>query len=194
MSKIKIVGIGSDGISVIDKFLKINSFDVDTIAIDISDFDLNRCDAKIKINIAKGEMLGLDGGSPQRSENFAIKHYEELSNLLRDSEFVITVAFLSSDDGSGVSPVIANIAKNIGARSIAIACMPFYFEGERRNKKALDSLIKLNSAANYVFKIDLNFVVYICNPKTSMTKIFDIIYKFVAEDIQKILNYRLMLS
>ena len=194
MSKIKIVGIGSDGISVIDKFLKINSFDVDTIAIDISDFDLNRCSAKIKINIAKGEMLGLDGGSPQRSENFAIKHYEELSNLLRDAEFVITVAFLSSDDGSGVSPVIANIAKNIGARSIAIACMPFYFEGERRNKKALDSLIKLNSAADYVFKIDLNFVVYICNPKTSMTKIFDIIYKFVAEDIQKILNYRLMLS
>ena len=148
----------------------------------------------IKIHTGKNEKFGLDGGSPQRSENFAIKHYEELSNLLCDSEFVIAVAFLSSDDGSGVSPVIANIAKNIGARSIAIACMPFNFEGERRNKKAVDSMIKLNSATDYVFKIDLNFVGYICNPKTSMTKILDIIYKFVAEEVHKILNYRLMLS
>lgn len=192
MSKIKIVGIGLDGISVIDKFLEINSFDVDTIAIDISDFDLNRSNAKMKINIAKGEMLRLDGGSPQRSENFAIKHYEEIFSSLFDSEFVITVAFLSSDDGGGVSPVVANIARNIGARSIAIACMPFIFEGERRNEKAVESLIKLNSAADYVFNIDQNFIIYICKPKTSLTKVFDIIYQFVAEEVNKILSYRLM--
>ena len=187
MSKIKIVGIGYDGAEYLEEFMKTTSFSVDTMAIVTNSFDLEKLHAKIKLNIAEGEEYGLDGGSPQRSEKLAFKHYDEIFKALSGAELVVTLSAIGDDDGGGVTPLVTNIAKDIGATSITVACIPYTFEGPRRRKNSLDSLIKLNSAADYVFAIESDYFIHSAEPKTPLSEAFKIVSDSVAENVNKIL-------
>ncbi len=188
MCKIAIVGIGYDGNQYLEKFHKNVSNTIKTISIDTCNFLLEKYTSQIKINISEGEVLGLDGGSPQRSETFAFKHYDKIFNALSDADLVISLAKLSDDDGAGVTPLVANIAKDIGAVSVAVVCDPFSFESLRRRKIALDSLIKLNSAADYVCVPESDYIISNCDPKTLISAVFEIISDWVVETLSQILN------
>lgn len=195
MSDIKIVGIGDEGNDYLESLQKNLSTEIKTISVNTWNWILERYTSQIKINIAKGEELGLDGGSPQRSETFAIKHYDEIFNALSDAELVITLAQLGDDDGGGVTPLVSYLAKDIGAVSVAVVCFPFNFAGQRRKRIALDSLIKLNSAADYVCLIESDYILSYCPPKTPMTMAWEIVSNLVVETVIQILNcYELLKS
>ena len=83
--------------------------------------------------------------------------------------------------------IVTNIAKDIGATSITVACIPYTFEGPRRRKNSLDSLIKLNSAADYVFAIESDYFIHSAEPKTPLSEAFKIVSDSVAENVNKIL-------
>lgn len=188
MSKTKIVGIGREGIEYLEKFSARTSFDVTAISISSYSFELEKCTSEIKIHIAKNETLGLDGESPQRSEKFAFKHYDEIFNALSGAELVINLAQIGGDDGGGVTPLVSYLAKDIGAISVTVACIPFTFEGLRRKKIALDSLIKLDSAADNLVVIESDYIIYSCNPKTLVSDALELVNDWVAETVNNILK------
>ena len=99
-------------------------------------------------------------------------------------------------DGGGVTPLVTNIAKDIGATAITVACIPYTFEGPRRRKNSLDSLIKLNSAADYVFAIESDYFIHSADPKTPMSEAFKIVSDSVAENVNRILicHYQLCIK
>ena len=84
MSNIKVVGISYEGISILEEFININSFNVETIAIATHNLDYDHSSAKIKIDIGREEKFGLDGGSPQRSEKLARRWHDEILAALRN--------------------------------------------------------------------------------------------------------------
>ena len=188
MCKIAIVGIGYDGNQYLEKFHKNVSTTIKTISISSCSFFFEKYISEIKIDIGKGEDLRLDGGCTQCSEKFAFNHYDEIFNALSDTDLVISLAKLSDDDGGGVTPLVSSLAKDIGAVSVAVVCFPFTFEGVRRRKIAIDSLIKINSAADYVCVLESDYIIYSCDPKTPMTAAFEIISDWVVETLNRILN------
>lgn len=90
-------------------------------------------------------------------------------------------------DGGGVTPLVTNIAKDIGATAITVACIPYSFEDPRRRKNSLDALIKINSAADYVFSIEPDYFIRSADPKTPMSEAFKIVSDSVEENVNKIL-------
>ncbi|MBQ9486379.1 MAG: hypothetical protein IJU91_01060 [Selenomonadaceae bacterium] len=188
MSDIKIVGIGWEGNDYLEKFSERTSWDVTAISISSSRFDLEKSSSKIKIDIASDYKYMIDGWSPPHSEKLAIKHYDEIFQALSDAELVIMVSDIGDADGGGATPLVSYLAKDIGAVSVAVVCFPFYFAGQRRRKSALDTLIKLNSAADYVCLIESDYILSYCPPKTPMTKAWEIISNLVAETVSQILN------
>lgn len=144
---IKIIGVGSGGITTIDKYKRINK-NINTIALDT--------DSKLLDNVTVSQKLLLIGGIrdafkttiyPHQVRDAAFESSETIKEILNDSDIVIIVAFLGGATGSGAAPIIANVSKEIGALTVSIVITPFHFEGSKRRKLAKEGLenIKLES-------------------------------------------------
>ena len=118
----------------------------------------------------------------------AFKYYDEIFNALSGAELVIALAKIGDDDGGGVTLLVSYLAKDIGAISVTVACIPFTFEGLRRKKIALDTLIKLDSAADNLVVIKSDYIIYSCNPKTLVSDALELVNDWVAETVNNILK------
>ncbi len=187
MSKIKIVAIGYRGMLILEELLKIISIDADSILIETLDLNFEHSSAKIKIDVGKSERLGLDGGSAQRSARLAEKCSHEIFSALDGAEFVLSIIDLGCDDGEGIPPVIADIAKKIGAQTIFAAYMPFNMM-PFRERNAHECLAKLETGADAVMQID---ALYLAKRVPSKTLFYDgymMVMTFAAQDVKNILD------
>ena len=126
MSRIKIIGIDFSGNRMLNEFIKFSNLDYDSITISKFKFELDFSKAKIKIHTGKNENFGLDGGSPQLSENLARKCHDEISYALNGAKIVICISDFFDDDGEEIPSVIADVAKEVGAIPIFFAIIPNY--------------------------------------------------------------------
>lgn len=189
MSKIKIVAVDFCSMLILEELLKIISHDVDSILINISKTNFGHSSAKIKIDIGREERFGLDGGSPQRSMLLAEKWHEEIFSALDGAELVLGINDLSTDDGEGIPPVVANIAKKVSAPAIFITLVPFKnWLVPFRRKYAQEFLAKLEARADFVVQIDELYLAKSLPPKASMSEFFTVLRNSVAQDVKNILN------
>ena len=187
LSKIRMVGTSFLGIKILEKFINMDSFNTETIAIATHHLDYSHSSAKIKIDIGRGERFGLDGGSPQRSEKLAMRCHDEILEALDGSEIVLGITDLGDDDGEGIPPVIAEISKEIGALSIFLTFIPFGMVPHRQ-RKAQDFLEKIIDKSDNVIKIEMEYFFKIIPPKTPLMTAFNMIEHFIAEDLIYILK------
>ena len=153
-AKIFVVGTGGAGNNTVSRLMEIGIEGADTISVNTDAQDLFYSNSHQKILIGKGTCGGLGaGGIPEIGEESAEESEEQIKERLEGADMVFVTCGLGGGTGTGSAPVIAKLAKKIGALTIAVATMPFSAEGLRRRENAERGLEKLQSNADTVIVV-----------------------------------------
>ncbi|MFO7557516.1 MAG: cell division protein FtsZ [Desulfobacterales bacterium] len=153
-AKIKVIGIGGAGGNAINNMVESNLLGVEFIAAntDSQALDISRAATKIQIGSKLTEGLGA-GANPSIGRDAAIEDTEALRKILTGSHMVFLTAGFGGGTGTGATPVIAQICKEIGALTVAVISRPFSFEGKKRAKQAEEGICMLKDVADTVITI-----------------------------------------
>ena len=152
--KIKVVGIGGSGSNAISRMVKCRIPGVDLIAINTDVQNLKYASADLKLQIGKEATQGLGTGMNFRLGRTAAKESkEEITEILKNSDMTFITCGLSGGTGTGAAPVIAEIAKNSGALTIAVVTEPFRFDGSQRKRIAQRGLKELKNKVDTLLVI-----------------------------------------
>ena len=136
-AKIRIVGVGGGGGNAVNSMIEKGLIGVDFVAVNTDMQALERNKAENKIRIGKNLTRGLGAGAdPQVGQRAAEEDKEEIARLLQNCDMVFVTAGMGGGTGTGAGPVVANIAKSLGALVVGIVTKPFHHEGKRRMASA----------------------------------------------------------
>lgn len=184
---IKVVGVGGSGSNAISRMMKCKIKGVELIAINADAQDLQRTRAHQKIRIGKKLTKGLGTGmNPEIGREAAEEQKEEMQEVLKDSDMVFITCGLGGGTGSGAAPIIAGIAKNQGALTIAVVTKPFSFEGVQRMEIAQDSLRKLKEKVDSLISISNDKLLSVMEPKTTVLNAFWVCDEMLRQAVQGI--------
>ncbi|MBU8848017.1 MAG: cell division protein FtsZ [Desulfobacterales bacterium] len=153
-AKIKVIGVGGAGGNAVNNMIDAKLKGVKFIAVntDIQALEASRAEVKIQIGKDLTEGLGA-GANPNTGRDAALENIDELKEALENSHMVFITAGFGGGTGTGAAPVIAEICKDIGVLTVAVASKPFSFEGKKREKQALEGLAKLHGITDTVITI-----------------------------------------
>lgn len=166
---IRVVGVGGAGTNAINRMLEAGLEGVEFIAINTDVQALAMCEADHKLRIGRELTKGLGGGSdPKIGRDAAVAAYDEIKVMLKGSDMVFITAGQGGGTGTGAAPVVAEIAKSIGALTIGVVSRPFAFEGKRRGMQALEGIRALRSRADTVIVVPNDKLLEVADRGTSM--------------------------
>jgi len=171
---IKVVSAGGGGGNALNRMIKSELFGVQFIAVNTDVQDLYKkslADYKLQIGAKVTGGRGA-GGHPEKGEKAAIEDQETIAEALKGADMVFITAGMGGGTGTGSVPVIAKIAKEMGALTIAVVTMPFEFEGRYRMKRAEEGIIKLREAVDTLIIIPNQHLFKIVDNTTSYDKAF----------------------
>lgn len=189
IAKIRVVGVGGSGGSAINRMVTAKIRGVDFIAVntDLQALHHNLADRKHKLPIGQKLTRGLGAGmNPEVGLSAAQENAAEIRELLRGSDMVFITCGLGGGTGTGASPVVAQIAKELGALVVAVVTKPFTFEGRKRQQIAEDGLEVLSQNVDAIITIPNDKVSQIIDQKTSMVDAFKAIDDILRQGIQGI--------
>ena len=134
-AKLKVVGVGGGGCNAINNMVEAGLLGVEFLAIntDIQSLHMNRAAVKIQIGTKLTRGLGA-GANPEVGKQAALEDVEQIAEHLKGADMVFITCGLGGGTGTGASPVIAEISKELGALTVAVVTKPFAFEGKTRNR------------------------------------------------------------
>ncbi len=187
-AKIKVVGVGGGGGNAISRMkdsLAIKGLDY--IAINTDAQDLDYCNAKSRIYIGKNLTRGLGTGmNPELGRQAAEENRSEIAEALKGADLVFITAGLGGGTGSGASAVVAEVAKESGALTVAIVTKPFAFEGVQRSKIATEALLKLKEKVDTLIVIPNDRIFSVIQKDTPIIKAFEYIDDVLRYSVQGI--------
>ncbi|MEJ2032294.1 MAG: cell division protein FtsZ [Deltaproteobacteria bacterium] len=136
-ARIKVIGVGGGGGNAVNTMVESRLQGVEFIAVntDLQALDISKADARLQLGPSVTKGLGA-GANPELGRESAEESIEEIRKLLKDSDMVFVTAGLGGGTGTGAAPVVARIAKELGALTVAVTTKPFAFEGKARLKNA----------------------------------------------------------
>ncbi|MCK5163159.1 MAG: cell division protein FtsZ [Desulfobacula sp.] len=153
-AKIKVIGVGGAGGNAVNNMIDAKLRGVKFIVANTDVQALEASKAEIKIQIGKELTEGLGAGAdPNKGRDAALESTDELRQALEDSHMVFITAGFGGGTGTGAAPIIAEICKDLGILTVAVASKPFSFEGKKREKQALEGLEKLHGITDTVITI-----------------------------------------
>ena len=153
-ARIRVVGIGGGGCNTIERMHEVGIVGAETYAVNTDAQDLLNTSADKRILIGRETTRGLGSGSdPQIGEASARESVDELTELLGGSDLIFITCGLGGGTGTGASPVVAEIGKELGALTVAVVTLPFTVEGRRRAENALEGLARLREYADTIIVI-----------------------------------------
>ena len=153
-AEIKVVGVGGGGGNTISRLMQVGIVGAETVAVNTDAQDLLYTDADTKILIGKDITGGLGAGAdPSIGSEAAKESKEEIKKALEGADMVFIDCGLGGGTGTGASPIVADIAKKIGALTVGIVTMPFAMEGKQRQKNAQEGLENLESVVDTLIVI-----------------------------------------
>jgi len=184
-AKIRVVGIGGGGGNAVNRMIEAGIEGVDFIAVntDLQALNANRAPNKIQIGHQLTKGLG-SGGRPDRGKEAAMEDTEKLIEILDGSDMVFLTAGLGGGTGTGATPIIANLAAELGILAIAICTLPFEFEGRQRAKQAEEGLNDLKSAVDTVIAIPNERLLQTVSLDTSMQDAFKMADDVLRQAVQ----------
>jgi len=186
-TKIKVVGVGGAGSNAISRMKQCKIKGVDLIAINTDAQDLKKTKADLKLRIGKKLTRGLGSGmNPLIGLKAAQESENEIREVLKDSDMVFITAGLGGGSGTGASPVVAQIAKEIGALTIAVVTKPFSFEGLKRKYIAIRGLKKLKDKVDSLLIIPNDKLLKLKNKNISLSSAFWICDEVLRQAVQGI--------
>jgi len=184
---IKVVGVGGGGCNAINRMVEARIGGVDFVGVNTDAQALGRCDANDRIRIGERITKGLGAGSdPDKGRAAAEESREELKDILQDAEMVFITAGMGGGTGTGAAPVIAGIAKDMGALTVAVVTRPFGFEGAKRREQAEHGIEKLRSEVDTLIVIPNDRLLAICDQKTTVEESFRMADDVLRQGIQGI--------
>ena len=153
-AKIKVIGVGGAGGNAVNNMIdaKLQGVKFIVANTDAQALDHSRAESKIQMGGQLTEGLGA-GADPNVGRDAALESMDELRDALADSHMVFITAGFGGGTGTGAAPVIAEICKDLGILTVAVASKPFSFEGKKREKAALEGLKKLQEITDTVITI-----------------------------------------
>lgn len=154
LAVIKVVGIGGGGVNAVNRMIEVGLRGVEFIAINTDAQALLMSDADVKLDVGRELTRGLGAGAnPEVGRKAAEDHREEIEEVLKGADMVFVTAGEGGGTGTGGAPVVASIARKLGALTIGVVTRPFAFEGKRRGNSAEDGIQQLRNECDTLIVI-----------------------------------------
>jgi cell division protein FtsZ len=187
LAVIKVVGVGGAGLNALDRMIDAGLAQVEFIAVNTDIQQLRMSDAPVKIHIGRELTEGLGSGAdPDLGRSAAEESYDQVKNALRGSDMVFVTAGEGGGTGSGAAPVVARIARELGALTVGIVTTPFRFEGTRRRGTAEHGVEELRRNCDTVVVIPNERLLEVLDKSTSMLDAFRIADDVLRQGVQGI--------
>jgi len=173
LAVIKVVGIGGGGVNAVNRMIEVGLKGVEFIAINTDAQALLMSDADVKLDIGRELTRGLGAGAnPEVGCQAAEDHSDEIEEVLKGADMVFVTAGEGGGTGTGGAPVVAKIARSIGALTIGVVTRPFAFEGRRRAGSAEDGISMLREEVDTLIVIPNDKLLSISDRNVSMLDAF----------------------
>lgn len=173
LAVIKVVGVGGGGVNAVNRMIESGLKGVEFIAINTDAQALLMSDADVKLDVGKEITRGLGAGAdPEVGKKAAEDHAEEIEEVLRGADMVFVTAGEGGGTGTGGAPVVASIARSLGALTIGVVTRPFTFEGRRRATQAESGIAALQAEVDTLIVIPNDRLLSIADKAVSMLDAF----------------------
>lgn len=153
-AKIKVVGVGGGGVNAIDRMIQDGLAGVDFIAVNTDAQSLAKSEAETKIDIGRDVSSGLGAGAdPSVGQRAAEENIDLVRETLQDADMVFVAAGEGGGTGTGAAPVVAKVARDLGALTVGVVTRPFGFEGSQRMRNANSGISELRDAVDALIVI-----------------------------------------
>jgi cell division protein FtsZ len=187
-AKIRVIGIGGGGGNVVNSMIKESMIKgVDFIAVNTDGQALLNSQASAKIQIGEDLTKGLgSGGDPEIGEKAAQESKEKLKDILEGTDMVFLTSGMGGGTGTGATPVVAEVAKEVGALTVAVVTKPFTFEGTRRMVAAEEGIERLKDKVDTLIVIPNQRILEVVDKKLSLLEAFKIADSVLNHGVQGI--------
>src|SRR3982751_710745 len=184
---IRVVGVGGAGLNAVNRMIDADISQVEFVAVNTDIQQHQTSDAPVKIHIGRELTEGLGSGAdPDLGRRAAEESYDQIKRALRGSDMVFVTAGEGGGTGSGAAPVVARIARELGALTVGIVTTPFRFEGTRRRSTAESGVDELRRNCDTVIVIPNERLLEVLDKKTSMLDAFRIADDVLRQGVQGI--------
>jgi cell division protein FtsZ len=186
-ARIKVVGVGGGGCNAVNRMIAegLQGIEFVTINTDAQALLLSNASTRVRIGDKVTRGLGA-GGNPEVGQKAAEESAEELYEVLKGTDMVFVTAGLGGGTGTGAAPVVAQIAKEVGALTIGVVTRPFTFEGSRRQASAENGISRLKEHADTLIVIPNDRLLQIVDKRSSLQDAFRIADDVLRQGIQGI--------
>ncbi|MDD5567414.1 MAG: cell division protein FtsZ [Patescibacteria group bacterium] len=186
-AKIKVIGLGGSGGSAVNRMISSKIRGVEFVVINTDAQALHHNQAHTKIQIGKTTTRGLGAGMDMElGQKAAEENQDEIYDNLKGSDMVFLTCGLGGGTGTGSAPVVADIAKDVGALTVAVVTKPFAFEGDERRRIAENGLAQLIEKVDTIITIPNDRLLQIIDKKTSLIEAFGIVDDILRQGVQGI--------
>jgi cell division protein FtsZ len=186
-ARIKVVGVGGSGGNAIERMIDAKIKGVEFVAINTDSQALHHNKAIEKVHIGKNLTKGLGAGmNPDIGRQAAEETRDEIQDVLKGADMVFVTCGLGGGTGSGAAPVVAEIAKELGALTVAVVTRPFTFEGAQRRSIAEEALENLRERVDTLITIPNDKLLQIIDKKTTLINSFKIVDDVLRQGVQGI--------
>jgi cell division protein FtsZ len=173
LAVIKVVGIGGGGVNAVNRMIEGGLRGVEFVAVNTDAQTLLMSDAEVKLDIGRETTRGLGAGSdPEVGRRATEEHTEEIEEILKGSDMVFITAGEGGGTGTGGAPLIAEMARNVGALTIGVVTRPFAFEGRVRATQADVGITELKKAVDTLIVVPNDRLLQVSEPSTPMLDAF----------------------
>ncbi|NBN89396.1 MAG: cell division protein FtsZ [Actinobacteria bacterium] len=189
LAVMKVVGVGGGGVNAVNRMIDAGLKGVEFVAVNTDAQALLMSDADVKLDIGRDLTRGLGAGSnPEVGASAAEAHRDEIEEMISGADMVFITAGEGGGTGTGAAPVIAEIARSLGALTIGVVTRPFSFEGRRRATQADNGIQKLKEKVDTLIVIPNDRLLTVANDKTSLLNAFKMADDILLDGVSGITN------
>jgi cell division protein FtsZ len=183
--ELRVVGVGGGGVNAVNRMIEAEVTGVEFIALNTDTQSLNSSSAHVTLQIGADITRGLGSGSnPELGYNSAMEDYDRVKSLLKGSDMVFITAGEGGGTGTGAAPVVARIARELGALTVGIVTKPFGFEGSRRMQAADQGIEALGEEVDTLIVVPNNRLLSVLDKQTSMVEAFRVADDVLRQGVQ----------
>jgi cell division protein FtsZ len=184
---IRVVGIGGAGVNAVNRMVEAHIPGVEFMAINTDLQSLQQSAADVTVHLGSGVSRGLGAGSdPELGYRAAFEEQDKIKRLLKGSDMVFITAGVGGGTGTGAAPVIARLARDVGALTVGIVTKPFRFEGTRRAKQADEGIDALSGEVDTLIVVPNEKLLTVLTKTTTMIEAFQVADDVLRQGVQGI--------
>jgi cell division protein FtsZ len=184
---IKVVGVGGAGVNAVNRMVDARVPGVEFMAVNTDLQSLQLCVADVTVHICDEQTRGLGAGAdPEVGNRSAFEEQDKIKRLLKGSDMVFVAAGAGGGTGSGAAPVVARLAREVGALTVGIVTKPFTFEGNRRGTQAQKGIEELAAEVDTLIVVPNDRLLEVLDQQTSMVEAFKVADDVLRQGVQGI--------